>query len=198
MHRLLILAALMIAARGAGSAYACSGYQEVLVFFDFSSTELSPHAMTTLDQAARASRSKLKQKLPATCEQFALTGHADTAEAATPDVRIDLARAEAVRRALVQKGIDGTIRVEGRMGELLVPTGPAVREPQNRNVVVRWNLSRQDTGRFRCDPATKQQAFPPACIGEYGACYFELNDGTICNFEGVPDPNPQRYSVYYP
>jgi hypothetical protein len=151
--------------------------------------------MATLGQAASAAQSRLKQKLPAACKQFVVIGRADRAEAATPKLRIDLARAEAVRRALAQKGIDDGVGVEGRMGELLVPTAPGVKEPQNRNVLVRWDRPTRAEGRLRCGPATKQQAFPPACVGEYGACYFELNDGTICNYDGVRDPNPQRYSV---
>ena len=195
MRPRVILAALGLASCSAGSAYACSEYGEALIFFDFKSPQLSVQAMNTLEQAAGVQRRKLEQKLPAACEQFVLIGHADTAEAMTPEVRIDLARAEAVRRALAQKGIDAGIRVEGRMGELLVPTGPGVKEPQNRTVQIKWDQPSRATGHLRCDPATKQQAFPPACVGEYGACYFELNDGTICNYNGVPDPNPQRYSV---
>jgi hypothetical protein len=27
------------------------------------------------------------------------------------------------------------------------------------------------------------------------ACYDELTDGTVCNFDSVPDPNLQKYSV---
>jgi len=69
------------------------------VFFDFRSTEVSAQAMRTLRQAAG------DHKLPAACKQFVVTGHADTAEAATPDVRMDLARATAVRQALQELAV---------------------------------------------------------------------------------------------
>jgi hypothetical protein len=49
-------------------------------------------------------------------------------------------------------------------------------------------------GRWRCDPQTKS---PPErmCSRGYDACYFELSDGTVCNLENVPHPNPVRYSI---
>ena len=49
-----------------------------------------------------------------------------------------------------------------------------------------------------CDPASKNPRFTNHsgdCEVDYKLCYWQLADGTICNFDNVPDPNPVKYSV---
>lgn len=197
MRWLPAVVVLAFAAAGTAPAVACSSNDNVMVFFDFRSAELSANGRRSLELAASAVKGKSEPTVPAACrKQVVVTGYADTAEASTPDVRIDLARAESTWRGFERLGVDiGAVRLEGRMNELLVPTGPGVREPQNRRAMLQWTTPK---GHWRCDPATEQQADSAACIGKYRACYYELTDGTICNFNGVPDPGPQRYSVYDP
>lgn len=177
---------------------ACSVINNYEVFFDFGSDRVSTQGLDTLKRAAFHARRIRESGRPPSCESFLITGQADTAEAETLKGRIDLARAEAVQTALEHEGVPGDLMsTEGWMGQPnFVKTGPGVREPQNRNAVV-W--VRKGEGRLRCDPSTKnERPFPPACIGEYGHCYWELTDGTICNFQNAPDPNPSRYSVIVP
>jgi hypothetical protein len=161
-----------------------------MIFFPPDSAELSAQSLSTIWSAGSA---RIGQRVPAACESFSVVGHIDAAEATRPDSKLDVARADAVRLALEKRGAS-VVQVEGRSGqESLVKTAPGVAEPQNRRAIISW--SRAAKGRVRCDPATRQQAHSAACIGEYGACYVELYDGTICNYDGVPDPNPERYSV---
>jgi hypothetical protein len=181
------------------AAFACSPAlgPMVLFFFDTGSSAFnrqheSPEAM-------------IKQVMPRgvspKCYSLVVVdGHADKAEAMTPEVRVDLARAEAVREALVRAGMPReSIEIAGRMAdEPVISTAPGVSEPRNRRVVVSWSQT-WGAGRERCDPATlNDQSVRPVTtcgIPKYAACYWELTDGTICNFGDVPDPNPQRYSV---
>jgi hypothetical protein len=195
MRRFLILAAWVIGLSGVASvSIACTrSDRPIFVFFGSGSFELSSQALNTLKMVLPVAQ--YKAGLPKRCERLMVTGNADTAEALTPEIRIDVSRAEAVRTAFLQYGILAEhISVEGGMGgPNLIPTGPGVREPQNRNVVVWWQVSK---GRWRCDPSTKNETYnPAACQGEYGRCYYELTDGTACNFDGVPNPDPAKYSV---
>jgi outer membrane protein OmpA-like peptidoglycan-associated protein len=51
---------------------------------------------------------------------------------------LSLKRAEAVKGEMVREGLDGTaIGIDGKgFHDPLVPTGPGVREPQNRRAVI--------------------------------------------------------------
>jgi len=53
------------------------------------------------------------------------------------------------------------------------------------------------SGHLHCDPASKNPAYKDGadCQRPYTRCYVQLEDGTICNYDNVPDPNPVRYSV---
>jgi hypothetical protein len=162
-----------------------------MIFFDFESVDLSkPQQKAMLEQFQRV----LARGLPRRCASVTIRGMTDTAEAATPDKRLGTARAEAVRDAMVRAGYSkDDIKIEGFAGtNLLVPTGPGVREPQNRRAEFDWTYGK---GRFRCDPASKNEGPFNTCSAAYNRCYWELTDGTICNFEQVPNPNPATYSV---
>lgn len=190
IHRLVL--AMMAFCGVADAADACSVVLHE-VFFDVGSADArSPQQVDTIAKFVRISQPDLR-KLAPTCERIVVSGFADTAEAAVAGNRIDVNRAETIRDALVNGGVPKDwIETKGMKGTLRIETGPGVREPQNRNAVAAWVWR---SGRYRCDPASKK-AGPPACLeGEYRACYLELTDGTVCNFDNVPDPNPQKYSV---
>jgi hypothetical protein len=179
-----------------GEAEACS-IPRYELFFEPGSAQISTQGMNTVKQHASGIRWRIENRpLPDSCERLTIFGQADGAEGATPEIRIDVARAEAVRSTLQREGVDiKSISIEGRMGESnILPTRPGFAEAQNRNA---WALWRRGAGRWRCDPETKGSHDWPTCDSHdfRGSCYWELLDGTICNFDRVPDPNPAKYSV---
>ena len=194
----LALTAALLAARGS-LAFACSPVPSpsAIFLFDTGSSDFNRQHEPFEAMIKRFMPRGVSPKCYSSAE---VVGHADKAEATTSNVRIDLARAEAVREALVRAGMPGeSIRVVGRMADWpLVPTAPGASEPQNRRVEVSWSRA-WSAGRLRCDPATQNDQSVPSMttcgIPKYSACYWELTDGTICNFGGVPDPDPSKYSV---
>ncbi|MBS0222754.1 MAG: OmpA family protein, partial [Proteobacteria bacterium] len=102
-----------------------------MVFFDWDRSNLSQQALSTIQQAADAYRTKGNARITA-------TGHTDTSGPANYNMALSLRRANAVKDALVRDGVPATaISVVGK-GETqpLVPTGDGVREPQNRRVEI--------------------------------------------------------------
>ena len=102
-----------------------------MVFFDWDRSNLSQQALTTIEQAADAFKSKGNARITA-------TGHTDTSGPEAYNMALSLRRANAVKDALVREGVPAqAISVIGR-GEqgLLVQTGDGVREPQNRRVEI--------------------------------------------------------------
>ncbi len=102
-----------------------------MVFFDWDRSNLSSQAMTTIQQAAAAYKSRGSARVTA-------TGHTDTSGSPSYNMALSLRRANAVKDALVQQGVPPTnISVVGRGEETpLVATGDNVREPQNRRVEI--------------------------------------------------------------
>ena len=102
-----------------------------MVFFDFDRATLTPGALDIVREAAnsaKASRGSL----------IICTGYTDSAGAPAYNMALSVRRASAVKEALVRDGVpDESIDVWGR-GEdtLLVATGDAMREPQNRRVEI--------------------------------------------------------------
>ena len=157
-------------------ASACSR-SSFMIFFDFGSADLNnSYQKATLEQFQRV----VALGLPPKCSTVTVFGTADTAEAAIPESRLGIARAEVVRDAMVHAGYPkAAIQIEGFMGtKLLVPTGPGVREPQNRRVEFDWVYGK---GRWRCDSAVERPMMG-TCGRGTNSCYWELTDGTICNF----------------
>jgi iron complex outermembrane receptor protein len=102
-----------------------------LVFFDFNKSELTPQAVTIVDQAAKnAETTKVTQ--------LTVTGHTDTVGSDAYNMRLSRRRAESVATELEKDGIASSeieIVAKGKR-DLLVPTKDGVREPQNRRVQI--------------------------------------------------------------
>ncbi len=108
-----------------------------LVFFDWDSAVLSPRAASVVAEAARNSA----QIHTTTIE---VDGYADTSHAlpggrgAQYNLRLSLRRAARVKAELIRDGVPANMIDTHGFGDtrLLVPTGPNVREPQNRRVEI--------------------------------------------------------------
>jgi len=105
-----------------------------LVFFDWDKYNLTPRATQIIAQAASDSKTQSTTSLD-------VSGYTDTS--GTPDYNqgLSLRRAKAVAGQLVADGVPASEIEIHAFGEthLLVPTGPGVREPQNRRVEIVLN-----------------------------------------------------------
>ena len=102
-----------------------------MVFFDWDRSNLSAQAMTTIQQAASAYKTRGGARITA-------TGHTDTSGSETYNMALSLRRANAVKDALVKEGVPAAAITTVGRGEagLLVKTADGVREPQNRRVEI--------------------------------------------------------------
>ncbi len=102
-----------------------------LVFFDWDKATLTDRARQIISEAADNSR-----RVQYT--QIEVNGYADTSGRASHNLTLSIRRAENVAAELVRDGVPrNAISIHG-FGDthLLVPTGPGVREPQNRRVEI--------------------------------------------------------------
>jgi OOP family OmpA-OmpF porin len=102
-----------------------------LVFFDWDKATLTPRAQQIVQEAA-ANSTKVAYT------QIQVNGYTDTSGTPQYNQGLSIRRAQAVAAELVKDGVPkGVIAIQG-FGEthLLVPTGPGVREPQNRRVEI--------------------------------------------------------------
>jgi iron complex outermembrane receptor protein len=102
-----------------------------LVFFDFNKSDLTPQAVSIVDQAAANAG-------PAKVTQLTVTGHTDTVGSDAYNMRLSRRRAESVAAQLEKDGIASSeiqIVAKGKR-DLLVPTADGVKEPQNRRVQI--------------------------------------------------------------
>ncbi len=102
-----------------------------LVFFDWDKATLTDRARQIVAQAAASSAQVQLTRIQ-------VNGYTDTSGSARYNQGLSLRRAEAVAAELVRDGVPrNAITIQG-FGEthLLVPTGPGVREPQNRRVEI--------------------------------------------------------------
>jgi opacity protein-like surface antigen len=102
-----------------------------LVFFDWDKATLTPRAQQIIKEAADNS-TKVK------FTQIEVNGYTDTSGTPQYNQGLSMRRAQAVAAELVKDGVpQAAISIQG-FGEthLLVPTGPGVREPQNRRVEI--------------------------------------------------------------
>jgi iron complex outermembrane receptor protein len=102
-----------------------------LVFFDFNKSDLTPQALTIVNQAAANAG-------PAKVTKLEVTGHTDTVGSDAYNMRLSRRRAESVAAQLEKDGIPSSeieIIAKGKR-DLLVPTADGVKEPQNRRVQI--------------------------------------------------------------
>jgi outer membrane protein OmpA-like peptidoglycan-associated protein/opacity protein-like surface antigen len=102
-----------------------------LVFFDWDKYNLTPRALDVISQAAADSKSQSTTTIQ-------VSGYTDTSGTPTYNMGLSQRRATAVANQLVIDGVPATEIETHAFGEthLLVPTGPGVREPQNRRVEI--------------------------------------------------------------
>jgi OOP family OmpA-OmpF porin len=102
-----------------------------LVFFDFDRSNLTDRARAVVAEAANAARTTGTTRIE-------VSGHADTVGSAAYNQALSMRRAESVATELEARGISRSQMVLQAFGftRLLVPTGPGVREPQNRRVEI--------------------------------------------------------------
>jgi OOP family OmpA-OmpF porin len=102
-----------------------------LVFFDWDKATLTDRARQIIAEAA-ANSSKVQYT------RIEVNGYTDTSGTPKYNQGLSVRRARAVQAELVKDGVpQGAITIQG-FGDthLLVPTGPGVREPQNRRVEI--------------------------------------------------------------
>ncbi len=102
-----------------------------LVFFDWDKSTLTDRARGIIREAAAASKSTAHTRIE-------VNGYADTSGNPKYNQGLSMRRAQAVAAELVRDGVaKGEIAIKA-FGDtvLLVPTGPGVREPQNRRVEI--------------------------------------------------------------
>ena len=107
-----------------------------LVFFDFNKSDLTPQAVSIVNQAASNAG-------PAKVTQLTVTGHTDTVGSDAYNMRLSRRRAESVAAQLEKDGIASSeieIVAKGKR-DLLVPTADGVKEPQNRRVQIVYDGS---------------------------------------------------------
>jgi len=102
-----------------------------IVFFDFNKSNLTAEAQQVVQQAVSTLKSQGNVRV-------LVTGHTDTVGSDSYNQGLSVRRAEAVKDEMVREGVDGSIvSIEGKsFHDPLVPTGPGVREPQNRRAVI--------------------------------------------------------------
>lgn len=108
-----------------------TGVEEFVIYFAFDSAKLDAAGQTAVDNAvAAASKMGLSE--------YSVTGHTDTSGSAEYNLALSLRRGNAVKEALMERGVaEDAISVAGRgESELAVSTGDGVREQANRRAVI--------------------------------------------------------------
>jgi OOP family OmpA-OmpF porin len=110
---------------------AAIGPRPRFVHFAFDSAALDDQARTTIDKVVEAAER-------AEAPHISVTGHADRAGPEDYNMKLSIRRADAVRDALVERGIPAErISVAGRgESEPLIPTGDGVRNRVNRRAEI--------------------------------------------------------------
>lgn len=124
-------ASTVAAAAATAPAAATVPQSEYLVFFDWNRSDITPASDRIIaDAAAAAGRTR--------AVGIHVIGHTDSSGSPEYNQRLSLRRAEAVKRSLSTKGVPANqITIEGKgESQLLVATGPNVREPSNRRAQV--------------------------------------------------------------
>ncbi|GLR68924.1 membrane protein [Acidocella aquatica] len=105
-----------------------------LVFFDWDKASLTPRATQIIAQAASDSKTQATTTID-------VNGYTDTSGTPVYNQGLSVRRAKAVAAQLVTDGVPASEITTKGFGDtnLLVPTGPGVREPQNRRVEIILN-----------------------------------------------------------
>jgi opacity protein-like surface antigen len=105
-----------------------------LVFFDWDKASLTPRATQIIAQAASDSKTQATTTID-------VNGYTDTSGTPVYNQGLSVRRAKAVAAQLVADGVPASEITAKGFGDtnLLVPTGPGVREPQNRRVEIVLN-----------------------------------------------------------
>ena len=118
-------------AAAAAAAPAPAPARSYLVFFDWDKATLTDRARQIIRQAADASTHVQTTRIE-------VNGYTDTSGSPQYNMGLSMRRADAVAAELVRDGVPRNVIAIHGFGEthLLVPTGPDVREPQNRRVEI--------------------------------------------------------------
>ncbi len=102
-----------------------------IVFFDFDESSLNSGANSILDAAAQEAKGR-------SLVSINLVGHTDTSGSRTYNQKLSMKRVNAVRDAMVQRGVSAGLLSLNNRGEdeLLVNTADGVREPANRRTEI--------------------------------------------------------------
>ncbi len=102
-----------------------------IVFFDFDQSTLNSGANSILDAAAAEAKNRQLVSID-------LVGHTDTSGSRAYNQKLSMKRANVVRDAMVQRGVDAGLLSVNHRGEeeLLVDTADDVREPANRRTEI--------------------------------------------------------------
>jgi outer membrane protein OmpA-like peptidoglycan-associated protein len=102
-----------------------------VVFFDFDKSNLTEEARQVVASAVNAAKNS-------GTAHITVTGHTDTVGSQRYNQRLSERRAESVKSEMVKLGMNGAeIATSGKsFNDPLVPTGPGVREPQNRRAMI--------------------------------------------------------------
>jgi outer membrane protein OmpA-like peptidoglycan-associated protein len=105
-----------------------------IVFFDFNKSNLTAEAQSVVTEAVKTA----KNGVCGAVTRILVTGHTDTVGSDSYNMALSVRRAQSVKDEMVRQGMDGSsIATEGKgFHDPLVPTGPGVREPQNRRAVI--------------------------------------------------------------
>ena len=119
------------AAPAVAPAPAVRAQTEYLVFFDWDKSNITPAADRVISDAVAAIGRGADARVH-------VIGHTDTSGSPAYNQRLSVRRADAVKNSMVAKGIPAAnITTEGRgESQLLVQTGPNVREPSNRRAQI--------------------------------------------------------------
>lgn len=101
------------------------------VFFDFNQANLTPEARSVV-------RSAVKAAMFGGMSRIRIVGNTDTVGSDGYNMNLSLRRARAVKSEMARDGLNpNEISIEGHgYHDLLVPTGPGVRQPQNRRAII--------------------------------------------------------------
>ncbi|MCU0837229.1 MAG: OmpA family protein [Rhodospirillales bacterium] len=159
------------------------------VFFDWNQSVLTPEARQILNSAA----AEFKKTGVARID---LVGHTDTTGPKDYNLRLSERRADAVKAELVRLGVPGGIITTKGVGfaDLLVPTGPNVRELKNRRVEITAPVPPAKP--VAAAPAPAPAAAPPpppkkwsVSLGPWYGYNFRESDRTFGDSNNHPSAN---------